>query len=271
MFKRLEIISSLLVFGVVLLALASNVHAATCNNTGGGQWTNPAGWDCGFVPNPTDDVNITGGLQVVIGVGDSIVRQGATNILPGQSLSQNGTLTNYGTFTIDGGASNNAGSGTIINYGTMIFVSGMGNSGTIINCGTMTGMIPGGVQPCPSTPPAPSLPQTPLTCANDGRINSICTDPGATAVLYCQANGDLHVYGVDSESRGYLALIVTPQHIEDAGVPEGSNAILVAASEDSIFRVYRLADGSFQLNAPTNDAINGYIRDGYIFNWQGNC
>jgi hypothetical protein len=268
MFKRLEIISSLLVFGVVLLALASTVHAATCANpTAGGLWTNPAIWSCGFVPAPTDDVNISG-FQVVISVGDTVERRGATNI---GFLSQNGTLINYGILTKNGPFSNNSGA-TIINYGTMIFNTAMTNNGTIINCGTITGVMPGGtVLPCPSTPPAPSLPQTPLTCANDGRINSICTDPGATAVLYCQPNGDLHVYGVDSESRGFLALIVTPQQIEDAGVPEGSNAILVAASEDSVFRVYRLADGSFQLNAPTNDAINGYTPDGYIFNWQGSC
>ena len=266
MLKRVELIALFIVGGLALFAIPRSAYAATCTG-GGGVWTNPAIWDCGFVPAPADDVILTS-FQVIIGSGVTVERMGTTTI---GNLSQNGTLINYGILTKNGPFSNN---GTIYNFGTMIFNTGMSNGGTIINCGTITGVQPGGTVlngPCDED----SLPfsvKKLIRCINDGRLNSICDDQAASAVLYCQPNGDLHVYRIDSEGEGHYSFTVTQQQIEDAGLPtENPGAVLIAASPDESIRVYRLSDEQFQLNAPVMDQVHGYLINGYVFRWTAPC
>ncbi len=254
-----------LILGVLLLGAPQPARAATCTNTAGGAWTNAGIWDCGFVPAPTDDVNLF--LQVFINVGVSVERRGATTIPNNGSLVIDGTLTNYGTLTKTGPFINN---GTITNYGTMVFNTAMTNSGTIINCGAITGVMPGGTVlngPCPN--PLSSLVEPP--CVNDGRLNSICADPWATAVLFCQPNGELHIYRIDSDNNGIISFVVTPEEIEQTVVPTDADAALIDASEDGAIRVYRLSNGRFQLNAPYMDAVHGLLDNGYVYRWEDVC
>lgn len=269
MLKRLELIALFIGCGLALFAVPRPAYAATCTG-GGGVWTNPAIWNCGsgpVVPAPADDVIVTG-FQVIIPSGLTVERIGATTI---GNLSLDGTLINYGTLTKNGPFSSNSGS-IIYNFGTMIFNTAMSNGGTIINCGTITGVQPGGTVlngPCDED----SLPfKVKVRCINDGRLNSICDHQAASAVLYCQPNGDLHVYRIDSEGEGHYSFTVTQQQIEDAGVPtENPGATLIAASSDGAIRLYRLSDEQFQLNAPAVDQVHGYIINGYVFRWNDPC
>lgn len=274
MLKRPELIAIFLICGLALFAMPRAAHAAACEPDTSGLWTTPATWECDSapaVPAPGDSVIIgyTGGFPITIDSGVMVVRTSTTTIYSSGNLENYGTLYNFGTMVINGNLYN---AGTIINYGTLEIYGPVQNYATIIDCGIINGSpsdnpIEDG--PCD----VESLPfKVNIGCLNDGRLNSICDHAAAPAVLYCQPNGDLHVYRIDAEGEGHYSFTVTPQQIEDAGIPtDNPGATLIAASPDSAIRLYRLSDEQFQLNSPVVDQVHGYLINGYTFLWSDLC
>ncbi len=100
-----------------------------------------------------------------------------------------------------------------------------------------------------------------VSCRNDGRENSLCWEPWATAAVYCQA-GWIDVYRIHEDGRGTLAFQTTADEIAAAGLPDFFT--LLGQDEPGNIRLYRLNTGEFQLNAPLQDDPNGYA-----FIWPG--
>ena len=136
--------------------------------------------------------------------------------------------------------------------------------------------VPDPPTPVPPTPvaPTPIVPTptvSPADCTNDGRVNSVCAEPWQTAAIYCQPEGVIDVYAI-RDGAGTLVIRATPEEIDAVGVPaDGADAseMLIEQSADEQVRLYRLPDGSFQVNAPINDAIRGILLNGYVYTWQG--
>jgi hypothetical protein len=90
------------------------------------------------------------------------------------------------------------------------------------------------------------------TSFTDGRINSsVILDGGAPVAVYCRADGGVDVWFISiSSERGVFLFRVTPQRIEDIGVPTEENALLRFVG---VVAVYRLTTGEFQVNAVNFD------------------
>jgi hypothetical protein len=133
-----------------------------------------------------------------------------------------------------------------------------------------TSVVPTSVVPTPVTPTPTVAPAVP-DCTNDGRVNSVCAEPWQTAAIYCQPDGVIDVYAVH-DSVGTLVIRATPEEIDAVGIPpEGADLsdMLIEQSADGEVRLYRLPDGSFQVNSPINDTVRGYLVNGYVFTWPG--
>ncbi len=118
----------------------------------------------------------------------------------------------------------------------------------------------------PYFPPPPSTGANVVpACTNsDGRLNSICEEPWQTAAIYCRADGTIDVYGI-TDGAGWLAFRTTQSEIDAVGVPTQNS--LIERSSDGKIRLYRLATGEFQVNAPMWDEVRGNLPDGYVFRW----
>jgi hypothetical protein len=94
---------------------------------------------------------------------------------------------------------------------------------------------------------------------NDGRINKYVADDNQTATIYCTKSGGVEIYGFYN-GKSYLALRVTKAEI--AAVPEhpAQNTLIKEAHG---IRLYRLAGGQLQVNAPPLEAGKG----DYTFIW----
>jgi membrane-associated phospholipid phosphatase len=109
-------------------------------NPNGGFWDDPANWDTGFVPGPSDDVLLDTGnpnATITFRTGNVTVRSLTSNnpfTLSGGALTVNGSVQVNGTFTIAGGTLANAtvqpGSG---GQG-ITFTSGGTLRGVTVNC-----------------------------------------------------------------------------------------------------------------------------------------
>ncbi len=115
-------------------------------------------------------------------------------------------------------------------------------------------------------PPSTGNNNTPTCSNNDGRLNSICEEPWQTAAIYCRADGTIDVYGI-TDSEGWLAFRTTQSVIDAVGVPTQNS--LIERSSDGKIRLYRLATGEFQVNAPRWDQMRGNLPDGYVFRFNG--
>lgn len=98
----------------------------------------------------------------------------------------------------------------------------------------------------------------------DGRTN---LDAHATAAIYCQDDGAIHVYAITSSSTGELAFVVTPAEIAAVGIPT-TNTVLARGSSPfgGELVLYRLTSGEFQLSGP---ALPPETAKGYTFIWDG--
>lgn len=98
----------------------------------------------------------------------------------------------------------------------------------------------------------------------DDRLNQRDLDAGASAAVYCRS-GDFHIYRINDQSQGMLALVVTKAQIDAVGVPVGANALIASADVPlGQIQVWRLTTGEFQL-------IAAPVRAGgelYVFIWQ---
>lgn len=90
---------------------------------------------------------------------------------------------------------------------------------------------------------------------DDGRVHA---DAGAPFAAYCTDWG-LAVYGVNDQSRGYL---VFSQTLAEIGGEAPAENTLLASSGD--IRLYRLATGELQINAPLDE-----LGKEYVLTWDG--
>lgn len=91
----------------------------------------------------------------------------------------------------------------------------------------------------------------------DGRVNQ---QQWATAAVFCNVNGNLDIYAIDSAGVGRLVIRENWLALQALGVPEVNT--LRAQSEDGSVRLYRLSSGEWQVNAPADSLL-----DGYVFRW----
>ncbi len=108
----------------------------------------------------------------------------------------------------------------------------------------------------PNPPPAPGPPTGPgpvtttttpttttITTTSSGR-SPVLADLGSDGIVYTD-RGNIIIYGIDSSSRGYVALVVTAAEIAAvSSTPEKNTLIL----RDGLFAVYRLTTGELQVN-----------------------
>jgi hypothetical protein len=94
----------------------------------------------------------------------------------------------------------------------------------------------------------------------DSRVNR---EPWATAVVYCVDHA-IQIYDVDLESHGHLLFIVTPEEIDEVGIPNVNTVLESAQGTRGTVTVFRLVGGEFQLVAP--ELQPGKI---YSFVWNG--
>lgn len=140
------------------------------------------------------------------------------------------------------------------------------------------GLAPGAYTPflavVPGTPGTPGTPAGSISSVLpncgfvDGRLNdadsSDCAQPAA---IYCQGD-DVLIYGVDGDSSGFLALVVTGETIAEAGVPADENLTL-ATSDDGRFILSRLTTGELQLNTWSYDPYGENNSKPYVVIWNG--
>jgi hypothetical protein len=100
-------------------------------------------------------------------------------------------------------------------------------------------------------PPPPTLPFP------DERVNQ---EQWATAAIYCDDNGYLDIYTLDEDGAGTLVIREVYKELQALGIPEVNT--LRAQSADGSVRLYRLSSGEWQLNAPADGLV-----DGYVFRW----
>lgn len=113
--------------------------------------------------------------------------------------------------------------------------------------------------PCNNTD-TPNTPSTPQT-RNDYRENTLSAFPYQPVAIYCESDERIDIYGIDTDSNGYLVLSVTDEMVESVGMDKNEH-LLIAEADD--VRLYRLNTGEFQVNAPLNGDLNGYT-----FIWEG--
>lgn len=121
--------------------------------------------------------------------------------------------------------------------------------------------------PIPAPVPPSGGGNVAVACSEtDSRVNSLCEEPYQTAAIYCLPNGGIDVYDVTT-GEGWLTVRVSSETIAEIGVPSTNTRL--GQSEDGTIRLYRLASGEFQVNAPRWDNVQGNLPDGYIFIWDG--
>ncbi len=112
----------------------------------------------------------------------------------------------------------------------------------------------------------PEEPAEPLFDAGDERLNQRTADRGASAAVYCMA-GDIHIYRIDDQGKGWLALMITRAVVNQVGIPSvEQHDFLLGEAQVPLgwVRVYRLHTGEFQVNAASVRADG----DEYSFIWE---
>jgi hypothetical protein len=92
----------------------------------------------------------------------------------------------------------------------------------------------------------------------DGRLNNF--DYWETAAVYCE-DGGITVYGIDANSKGYVAFKVTKAELAKYPAKPATN-ILVKQAHGIQF--YILSSGEYQINAATKEPGKDYV-----FRWTG--
>ena len=77
----------------------------------------------------------------------------------------------------------------------------------------------------------------------DGRLNNYGTD----GAVYTPPNGGIQVYGINNESRGWLAAVATDAEIDALSCPPEQN-IEIGTSYDNRYHIYYLTTCQFQVN-----------------------
>jgi hypothetical protein len=85
-------------------------------------------------------------------------------------------------------------------------------------------------------------------------VNPTSAEPWRTAAVYCQPDGSVDVYAIQS-GEGVFIFRATPAEINAIGVPAENTPIMAGAG----IVLYRLSSGEFQVNAPANGDPNGYV------------
>jgi hypothetical protein len=78
----------------------------------------------------------------------------------------------------------------------------------------------------------------------DDRVN---VEPWASVAIRCEGQ-EIHVYAIDGNSRGELALVATEAEIAAVDARPAVNTLIDSAGS---IRLYRLTGGEFQVNAPS--------------------
>ena len=124
---------------------------------------------------------------------------------------------------------------------------------------TMPPMPPPGPPPPASTPdPGSGAPPPSGSGANipafggDGRIGNL----GTAGAIYANPSG-IVVYGIDSDSEGFVAVFASEDDIKSVP-PKPETNTLIKRSVDGKYAIYRLDTGEFQVNVGPDR--NGDVR-----------
>ena len=90
----------------------------------------------------------------------------------------------------------------------------------------------------------------------DGRINC---DAWQTGAVFCEAQGIRVLYARSDDSRqGQQALYVSRETVASAGIPSGTDTILLTSNADD-YTLHRLSDARIQFTSPGLEAGTLYI------------
>jgi hypothetical protein len=139
-----QVLRWLLVALVIALAAGPGFGADPVVNSwlgGLGNWSNSAKWSLGVAPNGSTDILISGGIvlqNVTVTISAELINQGVLLGGPFISLTNAGTLKNFGILSNDANLANQFGATLINMQDAELTGSGLRNSGDLSNAGLLT-------------------------------------------------------------------------------------------------------------------------------------
>lgn len=154
----------------------------------------------------------------------------------------------------------------LVSFLLLFTVIGMGVAATLAEPAATNLNIPAPQMTEDPNPPPPTSAPSNTGTGTTGTTNTVSpvvtstnlgptlANLGANGIVYTD-HGNIIIYGVDANSTGYVALVVTAEEIASVSSTPSKNTLI---TRDGIYAVYRLTTGELQVNV-------GPVANGEVF------